>query len=148
MSDEIEPKWLNRNGVKRLQPEFQALLNAITAGKLPQISDLNLPNDKYSEWRFNISNFDTDVQAGRDLNNDLYRLQSEHGQRPVIEMAMTFPDTYPTDPPFLRVILPRMKMYTGHVTAGGSICIEALAHSGGMFEQNNHNYRWFKIGII
>ena len=46
------------------------------------------------------------------------------------------PDTllgqdYPAQPFFLRVVAPRCVWYTGHVTAGGSICIEALTLSGG-----------------
>jgi hypothetical protein len=38
---------------------------------------------------------------------------------------------YPTQPFFVRVITPRCCFYTGHVTAGGSICIEALVTTGG-----------------
>ena len=38
---------------------------------------------------------------------------------------------YPAQPFFLRVVSPRCVWYTGHVTAGGSICIEALSLSGG-----------------
>ncbi len=38
---------------------------------------------------------------------------------------------YPAQPFFLRVVTPRCVWYTGHVTAGGSICIEALTLSGG-----------------
>jgi len=45
-------------------------------------------------------------------------------------MEITFPSDYPNKPFFLRVISPRMCCYTGHVTAGGSICIESLTESG------------------
>lgn len=38
---------------------------------------------------------------------------------------------YPNKPFLLRVISPRCVWYTGHVTAGGSICVEALTLSGG-----------------
>ena len=38
---------------------------------------------------------------------------------------------YPARPFFLRVVTPRCVWYTGHVTAGGSICIETLTLSGG-----------------
>ena len=34
-------------------------------------------------------------------------------------------------PFFVRIITPRCCFYTGHVTAGGSICIEALVNTGG-----------------
>lgn len=33
-----------------------------------------------------------------------------------ILMELTFPNTYPTDPFFLRIIKPRCVMYSGHVT--------------------------------
>jgi hypothetical protein len=45
-----------------------------------------------------------------------------------------FPDnaaSYPTEPFRLRVVYPRCVQYSGHVTVGGSICIEALTLSGG-----------------
>lgn len=44
---------------------------------------------------------------------------------------MHFPPDYPAHPFFLRVVSPRCVMYTGHVTAGGSVCIEALVATGG-----------------
>lgn len=68
--------------------------------------------------------------------------------QPVIEMEMQFPKEYPMFPPFVRVIRPRFKFLTGknhdfvtdsnkhmishkgHVTIGGSICMEMLTRSG------------------
>ena len=38
---------------------------------------------------------------------------------------------YPEQPVFLRVVSPRCVWYTGDVTTGGSVCIEALTLSGG-----------------
>jgi len=43
---------------------------------------------------------------------------------------MTFPKTYPMNPPFIRVINPRFVYRTGHVTVGGSISTEMLTNSG------------------
>ena len=37
---------------------------------------------------------------------------------------------YPFAPPFARVILPRFKFKSGHVTTGGSICMQLLTTSG------------------
>ena len=45
-------------------------------------------------------------------------------------MEITFPSDYPTRPFFLRCVSPRFCWYTGHVTAGGAICIEALTTEG------------------
>ena len=33
-------------------------------------------------------------------------------------------------PPFVRVLRPRFKFLTGHVTVGGSICMQMLTKSG------------------
>lgn len=45
-------------------------------------------------------------------------------------ISYRFPQDYPTSPFFLRLISPRVIYLTGHVTVGGSICIEALTLSG------------------
>ena len=50
--------------------------------------------------------------------------------QPVIELEMTFPNEYPMKPPFVRVVRPRFKFLTGHITIGGSICMEVLTSSG------------------
>jgi hypothetical protein len=41
-----------------------------------------------------------------------------------------FPFDYPNNPPFVRVVRPRFAFRTGHVTVGGSICMEVLTSSG------------------
>ena len=46
-------------------------------------------------------------------------------------MEVRFPHDYPNRPFLLRCVSPRCVWYTGHVTAGGSICIEALTTTGG-----------------
>ncbi|XP_006819488.2 ubiquitin-conjugating enzyme E2Q-like protein 1 [Saccoglossus kowalevskii] len=43
---------------------------------------------------------------------------------------MKFPKDYPMSPPFVRVISPRFKFLTGHITIGGSICMQLLTKSG------------------
>ena len=43
---------------------------------------------------------------------------------------LSFPFDYPNNPPFVRVIRPRFAFRTGHVTVGGSICMEVLTSSG------------------
>jgi ubiquitin-conjugating enzyme E2 Q len=37
---------------------------------------------------------------------------------------------YPIKPPFVRIIHPHFRAMTGHITAGGSLCMEALSNSG------------------
>ena len=40
------------------------------------------------------------------------------------------PPTFPAAPPFVRVVSPRFQFHTGHVTVGGSICMELLTTHG------------------
>ena len=59
-----------------------------------------------------MANFDDDVPAGRQLNQDLAQLGAAHGQDYIL-MEAIFPPEYPNKPFFLRVITPRCRMYTG-----------------------------------
>mmetsp|Transcript_27898 Transcript_27898/g.89958 ORF Transcript_27898/g.89958 Transcript_27898/m.89958 type:complete len:236 (+) Transcript_27898:66-773(+) len=118
------PSWASKTGTQRLMAEFRSLLSEWGDSK-PEISDLELVDDQVTLWRLKASNFDEDSSGGRDLNADLKRLKD-----PWIQLEITFPEDYPRNPFFLRLVRPRMRWYTGHVTAGGSICIEALTNSG------------------
>ena len=43
---------------------------------------------------------------------------------------MRFDSNYPYNPPFLRLIRPRFAFRTGHITVGGSICMQSITRSG------------------
>lgn len=60
------------------------------------------------EWR---NKFMPDTQAG-------------------IRLEITLNENFPTDPPFVRVITPRMQQWSGHITIGGSICTIMLTNCG------------------
>jgi len=47
-----------------------------------------------------------------------------------IQLRVHFPERFPWTPPFVRVVRPRFKFHTGHVTVGGSICTHMLTSSG------------------
>jgi ubiquitin-protein ligase len=49
---------------------------------------------------------------------------------PAIEIEITFKDTYPISPPFIRVVYPHFKFHSGHITVGGSLCMEMLTNQG------------------
>ena len=115
------PKWLGKAGVPRIMSEFQSLRKWSSA---PRVYDVEHVGDRADTWRFSVSGFDNDCPAGRDLNSDLAQLQGH------IRMEVAFPPGYPNEPFFLRCVSPRFCWYTGHVTAGGAICIEALTTSG------------------
>lgn len=116
----------------RIARELKALRKAVTQGMLANVNTLGLLDDDLCCWRLELHPpFNTDVPGGRLLNEDLARLEREAPGRGHILMEARFPDDYPTSPFFLRVVTPRIAMYRGHVTAGGSICIEMLTLSGG-----------------
>lgn len=45
---------------------------------------------------------------------------------PYIEIEITFKENYPFEPPFIRIVHPHFKFRTGHITSGGSLCMEML----------------------
>mmetsp|Transcript_119258 Transcript_119258/g.371514 ORF Transcript_119258/g.371514 Transcript_119258/m.371514 type:complete len:163 (+) Transcript_119258:1-489(+) len=65
------------------------------------------------------------------LRRDLRKFAEKHpsGLAAVV-MDVVFPDSYPMDPPFIRVVRPRFQIHTGHITIGGSICMQLLTPSG------------------
>ena len=91
---------------------------------------LEYVGERLDVWRLALADFDDDLAEGRALNDDLRRwaaanpTKAEHGAAMTFEVG--FPREYPAAPFFLRLVRPRMQMYTGHVTAGGAICIQAL----------------------
>lgn len=121
--------WQHLSGVKRITSEFKQLHRSITDGKSKQLSNLVLIEDNIQQWQVHLSSFDESMAAGHQLNLDLQQLKSQHGQDFLL-MEVTFPQAYPVEPPFLRVVSPRCLWYTGHVTAGGAICLEVLTSTG------------------
>jgi len=63
------------------------------------------------------------------FEGDLAKDMKKHSKK-FVKMELTFPKDYPFAPPFIRVVEPRFKFHTGHVTIGGSICTEVLTRSG------------------
>jgi len=59
------------------------------------------------------------------LSKDMKKLGVEY-----ILINVAFPTNYPFAPPYIRVIRPRFQYRTGHVTIGGSICMELLTNKG------------------
>ncbi|XP_065827559.1 ubiquitin-conjugating enzyme E2 Q1-like [Oscarella lobularis] len=83
-------------------------------------------DDNLFIWRVKLTKF----EKGSLLARDLDKYAAQYKREPVVEMEMKFPKDYPMSPPFVRVIRPRFKFLTGHVTIGGSVCMELLTRSG------------------
>jgi len=124
----VEAPWKNKRGAARMFAEFSEL-NKWSGS--PRVYDVSMVDDRVDMWRFRVKDFDRGTKAGRDLNSDLNALSRLRGGFDHIRMEVSFPQDYPNRPFFLRCIAPRFVWYTGHVTAGGAICIEALTTTGG-----------------
>jgi len=77
--------------------------------------------DNIYKWELKLFDFDPNEPLGQDMG----KLKKKY-----ILLHVTFPPSYPFHPPYIRVIKPRFQFRTGHVTVGGSICMESLTNSG------------------
>jgi len=82
-------------------------------------------NDNLYKWHVKFKEF----PAGTTIAQDMEYLQSQTGKDHIL-LEIIFSKKYPDSPPFMRVVYPRLQQYTGHVTIGGSICVETLTKSG------------------
>lgn len=128
-TDDVQPPWQRLSGARRIASEFKHLRQCMNDQKLDQLANLTMVEDNTLRWQFELSNFDDSSSAGQRLNSDLQQLKLQQGQGFLL-MEINFPEAYPSEPPFLRVVSPRCVWYTGHVTAGGAVCLEVLTNTG------------------
>ena len=81
--------------------------------------EINEDNMQIFKMSLDISNFDD--------TSSLYSNFIKYGIK-TIDFEFRLPDEYPFKPPFIRIISPRFKYMTGHITIGGSICMEILTN--------------------
>lgn len=105
-------------GKRRLASDLYKIMTRDTseAGFFLEPSD----EDSMEKWRIKLFDFDCDSN----LAKDLLVCGLDH-----VELEMTFPDQYPFEPPFVRVVQPRFKRQTGFVMSG-AICMELLTTDG------------------
>ena len=110
---------------RRILQEYR-ILSSSTA--FPNISvDFENGHNIYT-WlvHINITNYEIDANLRKDF--EVYA--SRYSRPKEIVFEIRFPSNYPTFPPFIRFIRPRINFRTGHVTIGGSICVEGLTKTG------------------
>jgi len=76
--------------------------------------------ESMDRWTIKLFKFDEDSN----LYKDMLVLGLNH-----VELEMIFPDQYPFEPPFVRVVRPRFKKQTGFVM-NGALCMELLTNDG------------------
>ncbi|XP_063708476.1 ubiquitin-conjugating enzyme E2 Q2 [Culicoides brevitarsis] len=84
---------------------------------------IELVNDSIYEWNVKLMSVDPDSP----LHNDLMMLKEKEG-KDSISLNIMFKETYPFEPPFVRVVHPIIT--GGYVLVGGAICMELLTKQG------------------
>lgn len=91
--------------------------------------EIEMVEDSLYHWtvKMHSDGFPEDCALRRELRQ--FGARHPSGESAVV-MDVQFPDTYPMSPPFIRVVRPRFQMHTGHITIGGSVCMQLLTPSG------------------
>lgn len=84
---------------------------------------VELVNDSLYEWNVKIMRVDPDSPLAEDLKKLKEREGKDH-----ISLSFTFKDTFPFDPPFVRMVHP--VLHGGYVLDGGALCMELMTPQG------------------
>lgn len=84
---------------------------------------VDLVNDSLYEWNVKIRRVDPDSP----LAEDLKKLKEREGKDYIL-MSFMFKDTFPFDPPFVRMVHP--VLHGGYVLDGGALCMELMTPQG------------------
>mmetsp|Transcript_29377 Transcript_29377/g.70656 ORF Transcript_29377/g.70656 Transcript_29377/m.70656 type:complete len:389 (+) Transcript_29377:229-1395(+) len=103
---------------RRLAQDLYRIMNQDT--KEAGFSLAPQSEDTMDKWTIKLFQFDKDSN----LAKDMLVLGQNH-----VELEMKFPDQYPFEPPFVRVVKPRFKKQTGFVM-NGALCMELLTKDG------------------
>ncbi|EKV16610.1 Ubiquitin conjugating enzyme, putative [Penicillium digitatum] len=121
------PRFATTSATKVLQQHLQATLKIQERVPLHELGwyvDPSLITTVY-QWVVELHTFDPSLPLAQDL-------KAINQKSVVIELR--FPPQFPMDPPLVRVIRPRFLEFSagggGHITTGGSMCMELLTHSG------------------
>ena len=76
-------------------------------------------NDSLYEWNVKICRVDSDSP----LSADLVQLKEREGKDHIL-LSFMFKDTFPFDPPFVRMVHPVLS--GGYVLDGGALCMELM----------------------
>ncbi|KAI8590676.1 ubiquitin-conjugating enzyme/RWD-like protein [Geranomyces variabilis] len=122
------PTWSTPSATKYLLRELARLhavqKNSTAADRGWTIDFAGLAN--LYQWKVTLSGFDKKLPLQQDLD--------KHKIKEGVVFEVQYGPEHPQTPPYIRVIRPRFLQFCqgggGHVTAGGSICLEMLTTSG------------------
>lgn len=111
------------NSINQTMTDIQHTMQATGLNRLhkeiARTSNVTILNDNIQIWYIDIriSEEDSKTLFAELSANSIY----------AIRLEVRFPPRYPFDPPFVRIVSPRFKYLTGHITVGGSICMDILS---------------------
>jgi ubiquitin-protein ligase len=103
---------------KRLMKEYKTLFNQDVGFRIQLVNDDNL-----DVWKIYIPKSGFEGNPKFQENMEKFNLKD-------VELEFRFNENYPVQPPFVRIVSPRFIYRTGHITIGGSICMELLTNQG------------------
>jgi ubiquitin-protein ligase len=126
-AEAIEKKNIVSIHNKRLMKEYQNIMKQPIAslGFSVKLAE----EDNLSKWMINIFK----------PENEKLEKQMKQLNIDAIEIEITFKENYPIAPPFIRIVYPHFKFHSGHITVGGSLCMEMLTNQGWMPTFNIEN---------
>ncbi|CAK9076272.1 Ubiquitin-conjugating enzyme E2 Q2 (E2 ubiquitin-conjugating enzyme Q2) (Ubiquitin carrier protein Q2) (Ubiquitin-protein ligase Q2), partial [Durusdinium trenchii] len=109
----------SRQASQVLMREMRALL-ALEGAESAKALEIEMVKESLYHW--SVKMFADGFPDGP-LRKELQSFAVQHpsGEAAVV-LEVLFPDSYPMQPPFIRIVRPRFQMHTGHITVGGSIC--------------------------
>ena len=147
-SDEEYKKWVDEEPVKKPKQtaadyvdQKQFVLPSIAKGAATQrliadfaamkVADVKACGFEAAPFEKNLYRWRCKMYPPKDsqVHKDLMSISKKIGIDHIL-LEILFPNEYPNDPPFIRVLKPRFMLRTGHVTIGGSICMDLLTNSG------------------
>ena len=73
-----------------------------------------LIEDRMDHWRVSLPA--SSFPEGSNLRKDLFDYARRYNRDPEVVFDVTFPSSYPFEPPFVRVLRPRFQFHTGWIT--------------------------------
>ncbi|XP_024357853.1 uncharacterized protein [Physcomitrium patens] len=114
-----------------MSPPIECLIHRDDPAPMLSGTTVSIPDESnLCLWRISLNPYL--FKESKNLYNDFKELKKLRNsvEDITVELEVKFHPTFPFDPPFVRVLSPRFKTYSGHVTIGGSICMELLTASG------------------
>eukprot|EP01147_Barroeca_monosierra_P003522 gene3522-6140_t len=108
-------------GMRRLMKEMKRIQSSEYLTK--RVFSVELEGDNLYEWNVKLYKFDDESMLAQDLRT----FQRTSGIDN-IWLRFKFPDRFPFEPPFVRVLAPYVQ--GGFVLSGGAICLELLTPDG------------------